>query len=302
MEYMQGAAGIYIPEETAVTLGKFDGLHRGHQKLINRIVQKKKEGLASVVLALQGQKTAGLLLSDEKRRLLDGWGVSCLVDCPMTEDLIRMSPEDFVAQVLVDRLHARFIAVGSDFRFGYQRKGDVNLLGELGRVFGYRLEVVKKERYQDQDISSSLIREELEAGNMETVNNLLGYTFSVSGEVLHGRQIGRTLGMPTTNLVPSTRKLLPPNGVYVSVTVIDGKRHPGITNIGYKPTIGEKFKGVETHIFDFDEDLYGRDIEVKLLHYRRPEQKFSSREELKTQMENDIAFGREFFHESGING
>lgn len=301
MEYMQGVNGFCVQDETAVTLGKFDGLHRGHQKLIRRICQAEKNGLASVVFTLDAGKSGGILVREERRQMLERQGVSYLIDCPLVPEIAHMGAEEFVARVLVERLHARYLVVGSDFRFGYQRSGDYHLLMELQKLYGFRVEVVKKEQYQGRDISSSFVREALAQGNMELVNHLLGYPFYVSGEVLHGRQIGRTLGMPTTNLVPSTKKLLPPNGVYVSLTVIDGKTYRGITNIGYKPTIGENFKGVETHIFDFDGDLYGRDIEVRLLSFRRPEQKFASRQALKDQVDADIAYGKEYFDESGAD-
>lgn len=293
MEYLQGMGGLVIPEETAVTIGKFDGVHRGHQKLIRRIRQARKDGLSSVVLCLDTGKN-GILVKEERRQFLEKQGISWLIDCPLTPEVTSMAPEEFVAEVLIGRLHAKYIVVGSDFHFGYQRMGDYRLLMELQRIYGFRAEVVKKEQYQGNDISSSLIRGELEKGDIELVNSLLGYPFFVSGEVLHGRRIGRTLGMPTTNLIPGTRKLLPPNGVYVSRTVIDGKAYPGITNIGYKPTIGENFRGVETHMFDFDEDLYGKEIQVQLLSYKRPEQKFDSLEALKRQVQADIACGKEY--------
>ena len=159
------------------------------------------------------------------------------------------------------------------------------------------MEVIEKERYGERDISSTYVKEALAIGNMELVNELLGYRFFVSGEVLHGRRIGRTLGMPTTNLVPTTKKILPPNGVYLSRTRIGDRVYGGVTNIGYKPTIGESFRGVETYIFNFDGDLYGENIEVELWKYKRPEMKFASVDALQAQMEADIAFGKEYFCE-----
>ncbi len=294
MEYMQGVTGIYVREETAVTLGKFDGIHKGHRKLIRRILQAEKNGLSSVVFALDNGK-GGILVPQERRQMLESMGVSYLIDCPLTPEVAHMQAEDFVKDILAGRLHAKYLVVGSDFRFGFQRKGDYHLLQEMAGPCDFAVEVVKKEQFSNRDISSSFIREELRKGNMELAGQLLGYPFFVSGEVLHGRQIGRTLGMPTTNLIPSTRKLLPPNGVYVSRTWVDGKKYPGITNIGYKPTVGEHFKGVETHIFDFDEDLYGKEIVVELLHFCRPEQKFGSLEQLKAQVGEDIVYGKEWF-------
>ena len=206
-----------------------------------------------------------------------------------------MSPEDFIRDILVKRLRAKYIAVGEDFRFGYQRKGDCRLLQVMQDELGYQLEIVPKEMHQGREISSTYVKEALEAGNMELVTELLGYPYTVRGEVLHGRRIGRTLGMPTTNLIPSVGKLLPPNGVYATKTVMEDGTFNGVTNIGYKPTVGELFRGVETYLFDFEGDLYGKEIEVQLYSFERPEQKFPDLNELKAQMHRDICFGKEYF-------
>ena len=295
MEYMKGIDGLYIPEETAVTLGKFDGVHRGHQKLLSRILEKKDK--KSVMFTINGRKSGFVLTSEEKRAMLEKTGLSYLIDCPFVPAVSGMEAETFVREILVNTLHAKSIVVGKDFRFGHNRGGDVNLLLWLQDKYGFQVEVVEKEQYQGRDISSTYVKEMLEAGDMELVNALLGYRFFVSGEVLHGRRLGRTLGMPTTNLVPSTKKLLPPNGVYLSRTRIGDQAYFGVTNIGYKPTIGETFRGVETYMFDFDGDLYGENIDVELWKFRRPEMKFDSVEHLKNQMQADIAFGKEYFCE-----
>ena len=297
MKYMEGLMDDYtMDRETAVTLGKFDGLHRGHQQLIRRICEKKKEGLESVVITIwPDPKNAALLTKGEKKQLLKNMGVSCWIDCPFLPEIAHMSPRSFVKDVLVGRLRAKYIAVGEDFRFGYQRKGDCHLLKEMQSEMGYELDIVPKETYLGKEISSTYVKEALAEGNMELVQELLGYPYTVRGEVLHGRRIGRTLGMPTTNLIPSTGKLLPPNGVYATKTWIDGEFREGITNIGYKPTVGEYFRGVETYLFDFEGDLYGKEIEVQLYAFERPEQKFSDLEELKAQMHRDICFGKEYF-------
>ena len=194
-------------------------------------------------------------------------------------------------------MKAKAVVVGPDCSFGYKGAGNVELLRTLGRKLGFRLYVIEKEKDHRRDISSTYVKEALEAGDMELVNDLLGYRYFISGEVLHGRRIGRTLGMPTTNLVPSTKKLLPPNGVYLSRTRIGEQAYYGVTNIGYKPTIGETFRGVETYLFDFDGDLYGENIDVELWKFNRPEMKFDSVEHLKNQMQADIAFGKEYFFE-----
>lgn len=295
MEYMRGIDGLYVREETAVTLGKFDGLHRGHQELVQRILKKKE--LKSVIFTINSHKKDVLLTVEEKRELLERLGIAYLIDCPFLPHISRMEPEEFVREILVNRLHAKYIAVGSDFRFGHDRKGDAALLLWLQQKYGFHVEVIEKETFEGKEISSTYVKEAMEQGDMELVQKLLGYPYFVSGEVLHGRKLGRTLGMPTTNLVPTTKKLLPPNGVYLSRTRIEGKIYPGITNIGYKPTIGETFRGVETYMFDFDGDLYGENIEVELLKYKRPEIKFDSVDALKAQMQADIAFGKEYFRE-----
>lgn len=295
MEYMIGIDGLYVREDTAVTLGKFDGVHRGHQQLVQRILKKK--GLKSVMFTINNHRDGCLMTVEEKRRMLEPMGLSYLIDCPFVPEVSGMDAEDFVREILADRLHAKYIAVGADFRFGYQRKGDAALLLRLQEKYGFWVEVIEKETCRGREISSTYVKEALAQGNMELANELLGYHFFISGEVLHGRKLGRTLGIPTTNLVPTTKKILPPNGVYLSRTILDGKAFPGITNIGYKPTIGENFRGVETYLFNYDGDLYGEVIDVELWKYKRPEIRFESVDALKAQMQADISFGKEYFGE-----
>lgn len=300
MKYIEGLMDYTMDRDTAVTLGKFDGVHRGHQKLIRSICDK--EGLESAVVTIwPDPKMPALLTKQEKKEMFRSLGVDWWIDCPFLPQISRLEPEAFVRDILVKRLRARYIAVGSDFRFGYQRKGDVNLLKALQNELGYELEIVEKETYKGKEISSTYVKEALAHGRMELVNALLGYPYTIQGEVLHGRKVGRTLGMPTTNLIPSTGKLLPPNGVYFSDTFIEketvfenGKDsgYAGVTNVGYKPTIGEYFRGVETYLFDFDQDLYGKNIAVQLHKFQRTERKFDSLEELKEQMEKDIEAGK----------
>ncbi|MCI8376845.1 MAG: bifunctional riboflavin kinase/FAD synthetase [Lachnospiraceae bacterium] len=296
MKIIKHTTEFQIAEETAVSLGKFDGLHQGHRLLIDRILKKKEEGLASLIFTFDFGARPALTLPTERRAILLRDHMDYLVECPFVPALSHMEPEAFVRKVLMEGLHARYLAVGTDFRFGYQRKGDYRLLKQMSDECNFRVDVVEKACWQGREISSTYIREALEQGRMELVNQLLGYAYSVTGEVLHGRQIGRTLGMPTTNLIPDEQKLLPPNGVYATRTIIAGEVFEGITNIGYKPTVGgETRKGVETYLFDLDRNLYGEIIEVQFYGYERPEQKFTSLEALKSQIEADAAWGREFF-------
>ncbi len=299
MRIIEGTTEFQVQEETAISIGKFDGLHQGHQLLVERIVKKKQEGLKALIFTFDFGDRPVLLLPEERREMLRKWGVDYLLECPFVESISHMEAEEFVRKILVERLHVRYLAVGTDFRFGCQRRGDYRLLQRLSAECGYEVEVVEKACWQGEEISSSRIRRELEQGRMELVNQLLGYAYSVTGEVLHGRKIGRTLGMPTTNIVPSERKLLPPNGVYATRTVIAGKLFEGITNIGYKPTVGaEPRKGVETYLFDLDRNLYGEILTVRFYGYERPERKFDSLEELKKRIGQDVEWGRTYFGEA----
>ena len=299
MRIIEGTTEFQVQEETAISIGKFDGLHQGHQLLVERIVKKKQEGLKALIFTFDFGDRPVLLLPEERREMLRKWGVDYLLECPFVESISHMEAEEFVRKILVERLHVRYLAVGTDFRFGCQRRGDYRLLQRLSAECGYEVEVVEKACWQGEEISSSRIRRELEQGRMELVNQLLGYAYSVTGEVLHGRKIGRTLGMPTTNIVSSERKLLPPNGVYATRTVIAGELFEGITNIGYKPTVGaEPRKGVETYLFDLDRNLYGEILTVRFYGYERPERKFDSLEELKKRIGQDVEWGRTYFGEA----
>ncbi len=289
---------------SCITLGKFDGLHRGHQKLIERIKEKRGKNCKAVVFTFDVSPKSYilhtppkyLLTYEERRELAENLGVDILAECPFTEELMHMEPEAFVKEYLVDRLHGEYLAVGPDFRFGYQRKGTPQLLKELGEKYGFRTEILEKEKYKDKDISSTYIREELDQGHIEEVNRLLGYPYFTKGEIVHGRQLGRTIGIPTANLIPPSEKKLPPNGVYITESMIQGKTYQGITNVGYKPTVKENFLGVETYLFSCNADLYGQEAEVKFYRYLRPEIKFASLEELKNQMMKDIQKGKDYFN------
>lgn len=292
---------------SAVTLGKFDGIHRGHQKLIRETMKAEEQGLQTVVFTfmrpprslVKGDGQPVLLTNREKRAHMEKLGVDLMIEYPFTESVCHMEPEAFVEQVLVKGLKVKRIVTGPDFCFGYRRRGNITLLEQLSAVFGYELTVIEKERAADgQIISSTLVRQELLAGNVERANELLGYPYTVTGEVVHGNHLGRTFGMPTINQIPAEEKLLPPNGVYTARVEVDGHLYEGVSNVGYKPTIeGNYPRGVETYIFGFDKNVYGRTLDVQLFHYQRKEQKFSSVEELKAQLARDAEGSRQFFEQ-----
>lgn len=303
MEYITGRTDFKL-HNSAVTIGKFDGIHRGHQLLLNQILEQKKNGLNAVMFTFMfhpknlfsDKELDTIYTEEEKCHILEQSGLDVLISYPFTRETATMEPEDFVKDVLIDKLDTKMIVVGSDFHFGHNRRGNVAMLKDYSLVFGYELVVYDKIGIQDEVISSSSIRNEIARGNIERANGMLGRPFSIIGKVMHGRKIGRTLGFPTINLIPPANKLLPPNGVYASVTKINGKKYPGITNIGYNPTVGKTPEPrVETYIFDFDEDLYGKTVELCLYKQEREEVKFDSLEKLKEQMQKDIVFGREYF-------
>lgn len=287
---------------SAVTLGKFDGFHRGHQKLVECIKRRHNENCRTVIFtfdlsckAYQQKCVPKLLLTyEEKREVAEALHVDILAECPFTEELMNMEPEAFVKEYLVDRLHAEYLAIGSDFHFGHNRRGTPQLLFTLGEKYGFTVEIIEKEKDGEREISSTYIRRELEQGRMEKVQSLLGYPYFIKGEIVHGRQLGRTIGVPTANLIPLPMKKLPPNGVYVTQSLIGGKVYSGITNVGYKPTVKENFIGVETYLFNCNEDLYGQEAEVWFYKYLRSEKKFGSLSELKTQLDIDVEIARAF--------
>lgn len=294
MRLIKGTLRFQEETDCVVTLGKFDGIHRGHRTLIDRVLTYEEKAVKKVVFAFDIASMM-LLSKKERRHMLDKLGIDILIECPFVPELIRMEPELFVKKMLVDQLHAVHLVVGRDFRFGYGRSGDAALLKRLGPEYGFTVDVVDKVTDGEREISSTYVREELAKGNMEKVNELLGYEFFVTGEIVHGRRVGRTIGVPTTNLIPPRGKFLPPNGVYTTRTTAGDRTYYGMTNIGTKPTVDGHFIGVETYLFDCDEDLYGEQEKVRLQHFLRPEVKFDSLEELKAQLREDEAAVRAYF-------
>jgi riboflavin kinase/FMN adenylyltransferase len=302
MRYIENTKQFQL-KNTAVSLGKFEGMHKGHQALFARILESKANGLVPVVFTFDFRldrnmcRKQTILTKSEKISAFEKLGVDVVVDYPFDESAKNMEAKEFIEKVLIGQMDAKQIVAGTDFCFGRGRRGNVALLKEMEKKYGYELLVVEKLKYKEQEISSTRIRECILAGNMEEANIMLGYPYRIEGKVMHGRKIGRTLGMPTANLIPESEKLLPPNGVYASVTVIEEEAYEGITNIGYKPTVGaEPVKGVETYIFDYRGDLYGKKIEVNLYTFERPEMKFPDLNALRVRMHMDIEFGRAYFH------
>ena len=302
MIYFRGTKDIHL-DHTVVALGKFDGLHRGHQLLINKLKAYGKKGFQTVVFTfdfhpmslLTGKKQSLIYTKEERLKIVEEMGIDVLIEYPFTQETAHMMPEDFVRDVLVRDIGAKVIVVGTDFHFGKNRSGSILDLENLEEECGYHLIVVEKLQLDGKDISSTRIRASLEKGDMEEASALLGRNYSVSGEIIHGNALGRTIQVPTINQKVPSFKLLPPNGVYVSKIHWNDEVYYGITNIGTKPTVNDTSeKTVETNIFDFDKDVYGEKMVVELLHYHRKESRFSSVEALQTQLFKDIEFGKQF--------
>jgi len=306
-------ADFQIGEPTVVTIGKFDGRHKGHQKLLGQMLEwKKRYGYKTAVFTfdmapvacIEGQPQKVITTNQERRNNMEKMGIDYLVEYPFTKEVAHLSAEEFLKHILLGQMNARAIVVGTDCGFGYRRAGNAGMLKRLAPELGFELEVIEKEQDTSvhRDISSTYVKEELDRGNIEKANELLGEPYAIHGYVVHGNHLGGPiLGFPTANILPPPEKYLPPFGVYVSRVFVDGRYYGGITNIGRKPTIaGENPVGVETFVFDLEENLYGRLIEVQLLNFERPEQKFETLDQLRQQISLDKEYGRSYLDKHKI--
>lgn len=290
---------------TVVTLGKFDGVHRGHVKLIDTARRlaitnnmrlavftfRVAEGLSYPYMDSRHITTFG-----ERERIFEELGADILIEFPFDDGIADMEPLVFIEKIIKEKLNAAYVVVGSDWRFGKDGEGGSGLLKASGKLYGYEAVIMEKELHDGREIGSTWIREEIEKGNMENASLLLGHPYTVCGPVVHGNELGRLMGFPTVNILPGADKLLPPNGVYSSRVIMAEGEFRGITNVGIKPTVSESgVMTVETYLFDFDSDVYGQDIAVQLVHFLRPEMKFQSMEALARQLERDREYSRDFF-------
>ena len=309
MKIIEKTTEFKIAEETAVAIGKFDGFHRGHQKLLQKIREQKEKGLAAVVFTFVPSPAAffskelqrELTTNMEKRKIFEEAGVDYLIEYPFYQEIADMDPKVYISKVLVEQLHAKCIVAGEDVSFGRRGLGDYKLLKEKSSEYGYQVIIIDKVQYEGREVSSTYVREAVRSGDMELVTRLLGQPYCVGGTIIHGRHLGSSLGMPTVNIQPPQEKLLPPKGVYYSSVKIGAATYPAITNIGTKPTVsGEAVMGVESYIYDFSKDVYGEEAKVSLFHYKRPEMRFDGIDALKAQMAADIASGREYHNNQEI--
>ena len=299
-------------EPTALTLGKFDGFHIEHCRLVDKTVElAKQNNLKSVVITFidmpssLSKTTKYLMTKEEKRMFLKDRGVDILIECHFTDELMHLSPEDFVKGILTESLHMKYICIGENFTFGYKGIGDIGLLKELSKKYNYGVHIEPTYILKGNVLSSTSIRENLKSGNMKTVREMLGHDYSLFGRVAKGNRLGHKIGIPTLNLYPAAYKALPPFGVYATRVHIGNKIYDAVTNIGIRPTVenmGDVNIGavsVESNILDesFDRELYGTDIKVDVIEMIRPEEKFDSLEELKNAIANDTIRAKEILDE-----
>ena len=294
MEYIQIENEFPHLPSGAVTLGKFDGIHRGHRRLVENVINWKEKGAAAVMFAFNvNEKT--ILSRTERRRMAEELGLDFLIECPLNEHIRHMKAERFVKEILAGDLHAVNVTVGEDFRFGFERKGTPELLTRLSDRLGFETDIIPFETDGTRKISSTYVREELRRGNMEKTMKLLGAPFRLDAVVEDGRGLGHIKLLPTLNLIPPEDKLMPPNGVYMTKTYIDGGVYPGITDVGFKPTVNGTFLAAETYLLRGGRDLYGLPCRTEFYHYRRKEKTFESLEALKSQLLLDAEAGEAFF-------
>ncbi|MCP1438260.1 riboflavin kinase/FMN adenylyltransferase [Erwinia persicina] len=306
MKFIRGIHNLREQHRGCVlTIGNFDGVHRGHQALLSRLREEgRKRNLPVVVMLFEPQPLelfaadkapARLTRLREKLRYLDEAGVDAVLCLRFDRRFAALSAHSFVADLLVDKLGVRLLAVGDDFRFGAGREGDFLLLQKAGADYGF--DVISTQTFCDDGkrISSTAVRQALAEDNLPLAATLLGHPFSISGRVVHGDALGRTIGFPTANL-PLRRYVSPVKGVYaVEVRGLGDKPLPGVANIGTRPTVAGIRQQLEVHLLDVAIDLYGRHIEVVLCEKIRNEQRFSSLDALKEQIAKDVVAARTFF-------
>jgi riboflavin kinase/FMN adenylyltransferase len=310
MRLFHGTDNAKIARPTVLTLGVFDGLHLGHQLIMKTVVERARAtGAVPTVItfephprALLHPESAPPLLQtfDQKIEALGVLGIEQTIVIHFDMSFAQIRAEDFLREVIVDRLHAKEVYLGCGFAFGHGREGNIDLLRTVSQSLGFFADEVPELRLRGRRVSSSRIRELLQEGKVNIARSMLGRPYGVEGRVVRGAERGATLGFPTANLHPQNR-VIPRNGVYVTATLIDGQWRRSVTNIGTRPTFGsDNESSVETFVMDWSGDLYGDVVRVRFLHRLREEEKFSSIDELKSQINRDVARASNYFERDGV--
>lgn len=310
MKIFHGTENANIQKPTVLTLGVFDGLHLGHQRIMRTVVERAKavNAVPTAITfdphprAVLHPETAPPLLQTLDQRLanFNVLGIEQAIVIPFTKDFAAQPAEDFLADIVHDRLHAKEVYLGKGFAFGRGRGGDIDLLRRKSSELGFVADEVPEVKLRGQRISSSKIRGLLAEGRVNLVRRMLGRPYGVEGVIIRGNRRGHTIGFPTANLKPHNR-VTPKFGVYATATLVDGAWRRSITNIGVRPTFEtEAEPSIESYIFDFDDDLYGDVLRVRFLHRIRDERKFNGIDELKAQIQRDTATALNYFRHQGV--
>nr|WP_298922849.1 bifunctional riboflavin kinase/FAD synthetase [uncultured Allomuricauda sp.] len=284
--------------QTAVTIGTFDGVHLGHRKILERLINNAKNiGLKSTVLTffphprmiLQKDTDIKLLNTlEEKIQILDSLGLDYLIVHPFTKDFSRLSATEFVRDILVNNLRTKKIIIGYDHRFGRNRNANIQDLIAFGNALDFEVEEIPVQEIDEVSVSSTKIRNALLEGDITTANTYLNYAYMLTGTIKKGKGLGKQFGFPTANLhIAEEYKLIPKNGVYVVKSILNDKEYHGMMNIGFNPTVSGKEKSIEINFFEFKGNLYDKKVQVAILHRIRDEHKFDSVQELKEQLKKD---------------
>lgn len=302
MKVIKAIKDIDIEFDTVVTIGNFDGVHKGHQVLIEKTATyAKARGIKSAVFTFLNhpinyfvpEKVKNIFDEKEKERLIEGFGIDYLIDIPFDKAMTQISAEQFIVKILKDKIHAKKIVVGHDFTFARNKEGNVKVLKELGHEYGIEVEIVQPIKINGIRVSSTFIRELISEGRIDEIPQYLGTPYVIEGEIIHGKANGRKMGYPTANISLKDQIIKPKNGIYASRVIIDGKKYFGATNVGMNPTVNGKYLSIETNILDFDEDIYGKRVRIEFLEKIRDEKKFESLDELKKQLDLDTGFVRQ---------
>lgn len=291
-------------EPTVLALGNFDGIHKGHQELIRRTVKSARiAGLKSGVFTFSNHPKnvmsrsamiKNILYFEDKVRILKDLGVNYLFSIDFDKNIQHMSANQYIKDLLVDAFHMKEVYCGFNHRFGYMAEGTPETLMQQGLLYDYGMHVLEPYRIDGEVVSSTLIRNLIAMGEVDQCEKYMGRRYSVGGVVVVGNKIGRTIGFPTSNITIDDAMVAPSNGVYVTCCIYNDVRYHSVTNVGLKPTIGKYDKNIETHIFDFNSEIYGKEIRVEFICKLRDEHKFDSIGELSIQIQKDCVAAREY--------
>jgi riboflavin kinase/FMN adenylyltransferase len=296
MKIYHQLADFHPPHFSVVTSGTFDGVHLGHQKILGRLKElaERKQGETVLLtywphprLILQPEDNSLRLLTTltEKVKLLEELGVDHLIFLPFTKELSQMSSEEFIRDILVEKIQTKTLVIGYDHKFGKNREGSFEYLQSHSHLFGFAIEEISRQDVDDLGVSSTKIRTALAQGDISTANKYLGRPYDLSGQVVKGQQIGRSLGFPTANIqIAEDYKLLPRDGAYAVHAEVNSIQYKAILNIGDRPTVDGQKKTIEAHLIDFEGDLYGQELRVYFQEFLREEKKFESLDALKNQL------------------